>query len=161
MDILGVFLQSEDKIPAILDFIGQEVAPRKTKKVTIPVFVSHGIEDEEVEDVTATLGNTSPCLYLFFKKNGAFELARIAGDRQVIDCECNEVELAVMTFISSFFVFHVGYPNEYKHFLGFLQQSLLMIPYVEKGDERKRLTMKLDSALEKMAEGAKFKRLAL
>ena len=36
-----------------------------------------------------------------------------------------------------------------------------MIPYVEKGDERKRLTMKLDSALEKMAEGAKFKRLAL
>lgn len=158
---LFVFKKGEERIPDIIDFIATEVAPRKMKKVTTPVFVCSDVEAEEVEDVTSSLANTSPCLYLFFTKNGAFEFARIAGDRNVIDCKCNDVELAVLTFIASFFVFHVGYPTDYKHLLGFLQQTLLMVPYVEKGEERKNFLMKVDGAMEEMAESCKFKKFAL
>ena len=116
-----------------------------------------------MDDVTSTLGNTSPTLYLFFGRTGAFEFGRIAGDRQVIDCKCNEVHLAVMTFISTFFVFHLGYPKDFKHFLGFLQQTLLGIPYSQKGEEKKNcenFIMKVEDAMEKIAEDAKFKRYA-
>ena len=146
-----------------MDFIAHEVAPKKGKKVVIPIFVSYDIEADEVDDVTSTVANTSPSLYLFFNKDGAFEFGRIGGDRQVIDCKCNEVHLAVMMFIGSFFVFDIGYPKDFKHFLGFLQQSLLGIAYVQKGEDKKNcenFIMKFEGAMDKLAHDAKFKKFA-
>lgn len=156
-----ISFQGEERVPEIMDFIANQVAFRKKAK-QIPVFVVYDIDPEEVDETTSSLPNTSPVLYLFFTKSGIFESARIAGDREVIDCQCNDVILALLTYISCFFVFDVGFPSEFNQFLGFLQQSLLMVPYQDKKSNGfKELMSSFDNAMEKIAEGAMFKKFCI
>lgn len=141
---------------------GKVVKKEKKKSVAIPIFVTYDCDIDEMEDVTSTVANTSPCLFIFFDKKGAFETARIGGDREVVDCECNDVGLAVLIFIGTFFVFHLGYPNDYHEFLGFLQQTLLQKPFNEsKGSKTTDLIVKFEDEMINIGEGAKFKKFAV
>ena len=67
---------------------------------------------------------------------------------------------AVIVFISSYFVFHIGYGNDYCQFLGFMQQVLLGIPYEGKKNNNFVMNMKKsDKCLMDVEEGCKFKKV--
>ena len=62
-----------------------------------------------MEDITTTLANTAPFLYLFFDKNKKFEMAHIAGDKHAVDLQASDVVIAFMNYIACFFVYNIRF----------------------------------------------------
>lgn len=139
-------------------YVAKEVSFRK-KTVDVPIVRHYDVHPDRVDEITNTLPNTSPVLNLFFNKNSMFEQGLIAGDKEVIDSQGNDVMMCIMTFIATFFVFDIGFPAEISQFLAFLQQVLLMVPYQnKKSNGFKEMISLFDAEMEKIQEGAKFKR---
>ena len=63
----------------------------KSANSDVPMNIFYGKDETEVEDITTTLANTAPFLYLFFDKNKKFEMAHITGDKHVVDLHANDV----------------------------------------------------------------------
>ena len=117
----------------ILEFVGIDVGYRRGKNANsnIPRNIFYGKDETEVEDITTTLANTAPFLYLFFDKNKKFEMAHVAGDKHVVDLQANDVVIAFMNYIACFFVFNIGFGREFHQCLGFFQQVFFQLPYTE------------------------------
>ena len=115
----------------------------------------------QVEDITTTLANTAPFLYLFFDKK--FEMAHVAGNKHVVDLQANDVVIAFMNYIACFFVFNIGFGREFSQCLGFFQQVFFRLPYTEGAKSNMFIEnmKKFDNAMEATVEGAQFKKLCV
>ena len=148
----------------ILEFVGIDVGYRRGKSASsdIPMNIFYGKDKTEVEDITTTLANTAPFLYLFFDKNKKFEVAHIAGNKHVVDLQANDVVIAFMNYIACFFVFNIGFGRELIS-VGFFHQVFFQLPYTEGAKSNMFIEnmKKLDNAMKTIAEGAQFKKLCV
>ena len=113
----------------ILEYVGLEVGYKRGKggKSDVPLSMFCGKDEGEVEDITTTLPNTVPFLYLFFDKQRKFEMGHVAGDRHVVDLQANKIVVAVMNYIACFFVLNIGFGR------GFFQQVFFQLPTQREG----------------------------
>ena len=165
--------QGDRQIVEVLEFIVNEVGVKKgrksqkqTKKIKLssidfPIIEKIGISGD-VEDYVTSVNNESPKLYLFFDSGGKFDVAEVAADKSILHLQANDVIYALVLFIAVYFVFHVGYPRNQSHFLGFLQVALLQIPYDgHKSKGYTELIEKFDGEMEKLTEAKQFKKLCV
>lgn len=156
--------KGDRQVMEVLSFVNEKVKFTKGKGKKgglLPVIEKIGVKGE-LEDEMKSVPNESPKLYLFFKQDGSFEWAEVAGDKMYIHLQANDVIYAVFMFIGVFFVFHLGYPREHSQFLGFLQTALLGLPYDgTKSMGFNDLVTKLDEEMRKMEETSKFKKLCV
>ena len=149
----------------ILEFVGIGVGYRRGKSANsyIPMNIFYGKDETEVEDITTTLANTAPFLYLFFDKNKKFEMAHIAGDKHVVDLQANDVVITFMNYIACFFVFNIGFGREFSQCLGFFLQVFFQLPYTEGAKSNMFIEnmKKFDNAMKVIVEGVQFKKLCV
>ena len=148
----------------MLMYTGDEVAMKRGKSVkSIVLIVKHeNVKEKDMKDILSSEANSTPWLHLFFRNN-VFETAHVAGDKHEIDLQAGDVILALFVYRSCFFVYRVGYGEEYCQFLGFLKQALMGKPYTgnegAKGQGFLETIKKFDKRMESLKEEAQFKKL--
>ena len=90
-----------------------------------------------------------------------FLTAHVAGDKHEIDLQAGDVILALFVYRSCFFVYRVGYGEEYCQFLGFLKQACKLYTGNEgaKGQGFLETIKKFDKHMESLKEEAQFKKM--
>ena len=79
----------------------------------MPLNIFCGKDEKEVEDISTTLPNTAPFLYVLFDKQRKFEMGHMVGDSNVVDLWAKDVVIAVMNYIACFFVFNIRFGREF------------------------------------------------
>jgi hypothetical protein len=146
-----------------MQYVLQETNSNKGKgmKPKAPWVEKLDVKPEDVDKWIKKIENDAPRLYLFFKGND-FELGEVGADCCNIHLQAADVVKAVITFISVYFAFHVGFPPVYNQFLGFMQYALMGIQYTgKKSLGHIALLHKFDKAIESKMEGKKFKKLCV
>lgn len=158
-----IYIQGDRQLIEVLSFINETVkfTKGKAKKSVFPVIEKVGVKGD-LEDEMKCVCNESPKLYLFFKEDGSFEWAEVAADKKYIHLQANDVIYALFMFIGVFFVFHLGYPREQSQFLGFLQATILGLPFEgSKSGGFNELLTKFDKEMETIVERMQFKKLCV
>ena len=146
-----------------MDYILEETSNKKKskkKKSEVPFAEHMDVEADKVDDLLYTMNNESPKLHLFFKGN-TFELGEVAGDNCIIHLQANDVIKAMITFLACYFVFHIGYPQIYANFLGFMQRIMFDQPYECKNAGYIALVDKFYKELDKQKEAKQIKKHAI
>jgi hypothetical protein len=144
-----------------MQYVLNEVNNNKGKAKQSPWVEKVDIAPEDIDSHISSIGDDAPRLYLFFKGN-EFKLAEVAADKCVIHLQAADVVKALMTYIAVYFVFHVGFPEVYRQFLGFMQYAMLGIKYEgRKSLGHIALLHTFDNAMVKKTESKKFKKFCV
>ena len=125
-----ITIQGEEKVVEKLMYIGHEVTMKRGKSVKsiVPILKHDNVKEKDMKDILSSEENSTPWLHLFFTNN-VFITAHVARDKHEINLQAGDVMLALLVYISCFFVYRVGYGKEYCQYLSFFQQALIGIPY--------------------------------
>ena len=120
-------LQGDRQFVELMEYIFTEVNNNKTKGPK-PWVQKIDVLAEDIDGTIASVPGDAPKLYLFFKGND-FKLAEVGADTCQIHLQAADVLKALMTYVATYFAFHVGYPEKYRQFLAFVQGVFLGIKY--------------------------------
>lgn len=100
---------------------------QKTLLKDLPVVMKEREDyDDSFDEMKNRGANSAPMLYLFFgSKANRFELAEVAADGKAIHLCADNLSMALFSFMSVFYVFHIGYAPEHESLLSFLQVVFL------------------------------------
>lgn len=152
-------LQGDRRVLDLLHYILNQTSNKKgsggkavqcwVEKVDIPA--------EKIDDNIKSAVKDAPKLYLFFKGD-KFDVAEVSADKCIIHLQAGDTTNALMCYLSTYFVFHVGYPPAYTQLLGFLQQVLLGVPYDgKKGVHFNDFMHKYDTASKTRTDSKQYK----
>lgn len=157
-------MQTEDLFQQMTKKIFEETAfktggPEKRSQNPIQIHVDMG--PDEMEDVVSTKDISTPVLHVFFDKKGNFDIAQVAGGRQVIDLEAYDLERVLILFLGVYYVFNIRYTRQVAQVMGFLQQGVLLEPFEgTKTNGFKELMKIYDETLQNVKECSQFKKYA-
>ena len=89
----------------MLMYIGDEVTMKRGKSVKSIVLIlkDDNVKVKDMKDILSSEANSTPWLHLFFRNN-VFEKAHVAGDKYEIHLKAGDVMLALLVYVSCFFV---------------------------------------------------------
>ena len=131
------------------------------KRSQNPVKVHVDMSPEEMEQMVSSTENSTPILHIFLDKKGNFDIAQVAGDKEIIDLEAYDLERVLILFVGVYYVFSIGYNRQVAQVMGFLQQGILLEPFEgTKTNGFKDLMKMYDEALENVKQCSQFKKYA-
>lgn len=87
------------------------------------------IPDEDIQTELQTAPHTAPHIAVF-RRSGQVTGSFIIGDGSCIDCQSDNIEVAVLTLLATYYVFDLDYPQIYSQVLGILQTYIIQtVPY--------------------------------
>ena len=85
--------------------------PEKRSQNPVKVHVDMG--PEEMEKIVCSTENSTPILHVFLDKKENFDIAQVAGDKDIVDLEAYDLERVLILFLGVYYVFSIGYNRLY------------------------------------------------
>ena len=133
-----------------------------TKKHKMPIIAKFDVKEGKMEDACTQAGeDESPMLYLFYRK-GKFDNAFVTADSSLFYLEPVKIGVAMIRYLSIFYIFNVGYPKSHAQILGFLQRIYLGDDFTDKkSDNHVQLLAEFDTQLKDVKLSKMAKKLAV
>ena len=131
-------------------------------KSGMPVVLKKNVPAGKIETTIGTVADDeAPRLWIFIKE-GAFDIAVVSGDKNLIELQADNISMAIIMFIGVHYVFEIGYAKTYSQFLGFLQRAFLQEVYTHlKSPGHIEFLAKFDDEVSKIEEARGFKKLCV